>query len=128
MPKRPASFWANLLWLPALAVGALQMYRVDAGAITDYGADFFGPIALYASFRAHATVVRWFMKKAPPPLVSAAIVLAGCVLWELCQLRDFTGTPLAITRGRFDPGDLAAYVAGVAVACGTDLILQRRTV
>jgi hypothetical protein len=119
------SVLANLLWLPALAVGALQMYDVQAGALTSYGADFFGPIALYASCRVHGTVLRWFMSKPPSPGASAAIVLTGCILWELCQRFDFSGTPLAITAGRFDPGDIAAYLLGVALAFGTEKLLSR---
>ena len=55
MATRRSNLLANVLWLPALAVGALQMYRVQAGVITSHGADFFGPIALYASLRAHGT-------------------------------------------------------------------------
>lgn len=119
---------ANALWLPAIAVGVLQMYRVDAGALTNYGADFFGPIALYASFRTNGTIMRRFTKEAPSPAASALLVLAGCVLWEVCQLFDFSGTPLGITAGRFDPGDLAAYVLGVALPYAVEMtVLHRRT-
>ncbi len=124
MGKRWPTILANVLWLPALAVGALQMYRVRAGVLTSYGADFLGPIALYASCRTNGTIARWFIQKAPSPAASAAIVLAGCVSWELCQLHDFTGTPLAITRGRFDPLDLAAYVLGVALSFGTEMLFH----
>ena len=111
---------ANLCWLPALAVGALQMYRVNAGVLTAYGADFFGPIALYASLRANGTLLRRFFSRPPSPAVSAAIVIIGCVAWEWCQRYDFSGTPLLITRGTFDPYDIVAYFASVVVAFITE--------
>jgi len=113
--KNPKTI-ANLCWLPALAVGALQMYRVDAGLLTAYGADFFGPIALYASMRANGTIFRRFVSRPPSPHASAVIVIIGCVAWEWCQRYDFSGTPLLITRGTFDPYDIVAYVAGSALA------------
>jgi hypothetical protein len=111
---------ANLTWLPALAVGALQMYRVDAGVLTAYGADFFGPIALYASLRVNGTIFRRFMTRPPVPAAAAGIVILGCVAWEWCQRYDFSGTPLLITRGTFDPYDIVAYVAGAALAFITE--------
>ncbi len=117
---------ANLLWLPALAVGALQMYRVDAGALTSWGADVFGPIAIYGSLRTGGSIARWFSKTPPSPWLSATIVLTGCFAWELCQLYDLDGTLLAITRGQFDPLDLGAYVLGAAVAFSGEKLLQRR--
>jgi|SRR6185436_10139155 len=122
MTKRASKLVPGLLWLPALAVGALQMKDIQAGVITDYGADFFGPIALYASFRTHGWVP--FLKRAPSPSASAAIVLIGCVLRELSQLYDFKGTPLAITVGSFDPWDIAAYILGVALAFATEKLVR----
>jgi hypothetical protein len=130
MTSRQLKIVVNLAWLPALAVGALQMVHVRAGALTDYGADFFGPIALYASTRSHGSILRWvFSKGAPSAPLSAVIVLAGCVAWEFCQLFDLSGTPLAITKGHFDPGDLAAYAIGVATAFATEkaYLRKRRT-
>ncbi len=106
--------------MPALAVGALQMYHVDAGPLTKWGADVFGPIALYGSFRTGGTILSWISKRTPSPFWSAIIVLAGCFAWELCQLYDLDGTLLAITAGQFDPFDLVAYVAGVAIAFGAE--------
>ena len=113
----------NLLWLPAIAVGAMQMLDVRAGLLTNQGADFFGPIALYASIRNGGTVLRWFARRTPSRAASASIVLVCCVAWELCQLYDFSGTPLVITAGRFDPWDLLAYVAGVVAAAGVERLL-----
>ena len=42
----------------ALAVGALQMFRVQGGWLTDYGADLFGTAWLYAMFRQGRTIFR----------------------------------------------------------------------
>jgi hypothetical protein len=119
---------ANLLWLPALSVGALQMLGVQAGALTSYGADLFAPIALYASFRSNGTLLKWFMKQPLRPAVAAAVVISGCVAWELCQRYDFRNTPLAITHGRFDPLDIVAYVMGVGIAFTMDVLWMRRSV
>lgn len=116
---------ANLCWIPALVVGALQMYRVDAGFLTAYGADFFGPIALYASLRANGTILRRLVPRPPSPYASAAIVIAGCVAWEWCQRYDFSGTPLMITRGTFDLYDIVAYVTGAALALITEKLAVR---
>jgi hypothetical protein len=92
------------------------MFRVDAGVVTNQGADFFGPIALYASMRANGTIFSRFLKRAPSPFVSAVVVFAGCTAWEWCQRFDLRGTPLMITRGSFDWLDVLAYAAGVAAA------------
>ena len=102
------------------------MFGVHAGAITNYGADLFGPIPLYAAFRTNGTVLRRFMKRPLPPAASAAVVLAGCIAWEFCQLYDLRGTPLAITIGTFDPLDILAYVAGVGIAFALDELFMRR--
>jgi hypothetical protein len=120
MTERQLKVVVNLAWLPALAVGALQMLHVRAGALTDYGADFFGPIAVYASIRSNGSILRWLTKKPPSATSSALIVLSGCAAWEVCQLFDLSGTPLAITKGHFDPWDLAAYAIGVATAVATE--------
>ena len=103
------------------------MARVNAGILTAYGADFFGPIALYASTRSNSTVAKWFTRRAPSPAASAAIVLIACVAWEWCQRFDLRGTPLAITRGRFDPYDIVAYAAGVGIAFVTEKMAVRRS-
>ena len=124
---RRARVLANLLWFPALTVGALQMFGVEAGALTSYGADLFAPIALYASFRSNGTILKWFMKQPLRSAIAAVVVISGCVAWELCQRYDFRNTPLAITRGRFDPLDIVAYVMGVGIAFAMDELLMRRS-
>ena len=112
-----------MLWLPALAIGALQMLHVQAGALTNWGADFFAPIALYGSLRTSDAIPRWFQP--PSPLLSAVIVFAGCLAWEICQRFDFRGTLLATTVGQYDPIDIAAYALAVAVAFGTETLVSR---
>jgi hypothetical protein len=52
----------------------------------------------------------------PSPAVTAVSLFLACATWEVCQLFDFRGTPLEITRGRFDPFDLLAYGA-TQLAC-----------
>jgi hypothetical protein len=54
--------------------------------------------------------------------VATAVWLFGfCALWELCQLRDWSGTPLTITRGRFDPVDLVVYAVTLLGCALADL-------
>ena len=88
-----------------VGIGGLQMYRVDAGFLTNYGADLLAPPYLYLMLRAGRLRLR--------PLTALGVVLGGCCLWELLQRFDLSGTPLAITRGRFDPFDLLAYAVGL---------------
>lgn len=96
-----------------VGIGGLQMYDVDAGVLTSYGADLLAPPYLYVMFR------RGRLHLGP----SAALigVFGGCALWEWAQRYDFSGTPLAITRGTFDPLDLVAYAAGLIVCHIIDL-------
>lgn len=90
-----------------VGIGGLQMYRVDAGFLTDYGADLFAPPFWYLMLRGWRPRVR--------PLVILGFVLGGCFVWEWLQRFDLSGTPLVITRGHFDPFDLLAYTAGSLV-------------
>jgi len=97
-------------------VGGLQMYRIPAGFLTNYGGDIAGPLFLYGAMRRGKTVLHFFWKEPPSPLFAALLLFAACAAWELCQLFDLAGTPLDITRGRFDPFDLATYAATL-LAC-----------
>jgi len=94
-------------------IGGLQMYRVNAGLLTNYGADLFAPPYLYLVLRGGRLHSR--------PFVALATVLGGCFLWEWMQRYDFSGTPLAITRGSFDPFDLLAYTVGLVVIYVIDI-------
>jgi hypothetical protein len=96
-----------------VGIGGLQMYNVNAGFLTNYGADLFAPPYLYVMFRQG--------RLRPRPLVAFLTVFAGCALWEWAQRYDFSGTPLAITRGTFDPFDLVAYAAGLLACLIVDL-------
>jgi len=96
-----------------VGIGGLQMYRVDAGWWTSYGADLLAPPYLYLMLRSGRLRLG--------PRTALAIVLGGCFLWEWLQRYDLSGTPLAITRGAFDPYDLLAYAAGLLACHAVDL-------
>jgi len=96
-----------------VGIGGLQMYHVDAGPLTDYGADLLAPPYLYVMFRQGRLRLG--------SLGALITVFGGCALWEWAQRYDFTGTPLAITRGTFDPLDLAAYAAGLIICFIVDV-------
>ena len=95
----------------ALAVGALQMFRVRGGLLTDYGADVFGTAWLYAMTRQGSTIVQ--RGRIASPVVAAAVVLACCVLSEF-------GQRVGVVPGRFDPYDLAAYGFTTLACCWLD--------
>lgn len=105
-------YWAAML--TALVIGGLQMYRVHAGILTDYGADLFGTAWLYAMVRMGRTVVRrgWILR----PEVAAAFVFAGCAASEF-------GQRWHLVPGRFDPYDLVTYALTVLVCAALDRTL-----
>ena len=108
IPVSPAGRWFYLGSVStALMVGALQAFRVNAGMLTNYGADVFGTAWLYAIFRQGKTILQG--RRTLSPLVAAAIVFAGCAGSEW-------GQRLGLIPGRFDPYDLVAFAATVA-AC-----------
>jgi hypothetical protein len=91
----------------ALAIGALQMFHVRGGFVTNYGADLFGTAWFYAMFRQGRTI---FQRGRPlGAAASASAVFAGCAAFELAQRID-------LFPGVFDPLDLAAF-AGSVLAC-----------
>ncbi len=96
-----------------VGIGGLQMYRVNAGFLTNYGADLFAPPYMYLSLRGGRFRLR--------SLTALATVLGGCFLWEWLQRYDLGGTPLGITRGSFDPLDLLAYTVGLLVSYVVDV-------
>ena len=89
-----------------VGIGGLQMHRVNAGMLTDYGADLLAPPYLYVMFRS-------FRRLRLSSLTTLAVLLGGCFLWEWLQRYDLAGTPLGITHGTFDPFDLLAYIVGL---------------
>ena len=51
------AFHASMI-VAALAVGALQMYHVHGGLLTDYGADAFGTAWVYATMRLGRSIIQ----------------------------------------------------------------------
>jgi hypothetical protein len=112
------SAWLNLYgMLVFVGIGGLQMYRVNAGFLTNYGADLFAPPYLYFAFRLGRLRMR--------PRVALLTIFGGCALWEWSQRYDWAGTPLVIARGTFDPLDLAAYAVGLLACYLADLLWLR---
>lgn len=106
----------NLSFLGVVIVGGLQMFRVNAGFVTSYGGDVIGPVFLYIATRSGKTVLSRLRVPKPGPLMAAGGLFGLCALWEWCQRYDWSGIPLSITRGHFDPFDLAAYASSL-VGC-----------
>ena len=104
-----------------VGIGGLQMYRVNVGWVTSYGADVLLPVVLYFWLRLGKTVL-WNRPLGARP--SFLLVLAGCFAWEWSQAYDFEGTPLAIAGGTFDPADFAAYLLGLVGAVAVDTRLR----
>lgn len=98
----------------ALGVGALQMFQVRAGFLTNYGADIFGTAWFYALFRQGKTL---YPRRQLSPVITSAVVLLGCAAWEFGQM-------WRLVPGTYDPFDLLAYGSTV-LAC---LIVDRQVV
>jgi hypothetical protein len=96
-----------------VGIGGLQMYRVNAGWLTSYGADLLAPPYLYVMFRSGRLRLS--------ALTALAVVLGSCFLWEWLQRYDLGGTPLGITHGTFDPVDLLAYTVGLLATYVVDV-------
>ncbi|HUF29724.1 MAG TPA: hypothetical protein VMM77_03595 [Gemmatimonadaceae bacterium] len=115
MATRRFSIFLNVYFLAVfVGIGGLQMYGVNAGVLTSYGADLLAPPWIYLMFRGG----RWRMG----PLRALLLVFCGCLAWEWAQRYDFSGTPLAITRGTFDPLDILAYATGLLVCYAVDVL------
>src|SRR5262245_45885111 len=111
-PTRTGRLVYRAAMLSALVIAALQMFRVRAGMLTDYGADVLGTAWLYAMTRLGWTV---FQRRRPTTaLIAAAIVFALCVISEL-------GQRAGVVPGRYDPYDIVAFAIGIS-AC---LVLER---
>ena len=110
--------WLNIYFVAVfVGIGGLQMYRVNAGFLTNHGADLLAPPYLYLMSRGG----RFRLE----PVGAFSMVLGGCVLWEWLQRYDLSGTPLAITRGRFDVVDLVAYAVGMIAVYVLDVAWLR---
>lgn len=120
--RRSYRLFLNGLALVAfVGIGGLQMYGVNGGLITSYGADLLGPPLLYFAFREGYRLAWTDRVWRLGPLASSLTVFAGCALWEWSQRYDLGGTPLAIAAGRFDPFDLVAYAAGLLTCYVVDV-------
>lgn len=96
----------------ALAIGALQMFHVRAGVLTNYGADLFGTAWLYAMTRLGWTVVQ----RGRP----ASAATAATVIFVLCAVSE-VGQHTGVVPGHYDPYDVLTF----AVAIGACLWLER---
>lgn len=117
--ERLARRVADSLWVVVFVVIGLQYLNVRAGPLTNWGGDFFGSMAVYGTLRTGGRRSNWLARMRPSPLWSAAIVLVGCIAWELGQISH-------VIPGRYDPWDIAAYVLGVAVVFTAEKVFLRR--
>jgi hypothetical protein len=114
-------------FVPVAIVVGMQMKHVNGGFITNYGADIAGPVWAYGMTRETKTAL--FRRRVPwisPAAAIALFVFLVGTIWEVCEAFDFSGTPLAITRGRFDPLDLVAYAGSLAACYAVDRAFERR--
>src|SRR5262245_54335446 len=121
--KQTRYWWVAyaILFTAFIGAAALNMLRVRGGFATNHLADLTVPALLYIIVRglhnpARKTLLkRYFGWK---PEVAAFSILAGSVFTEVSQIYWPAG-PFA---GRYDPYDIVAYVAGVAVCYGFDKV------
>lgn len=116
-------YWIGLI--PTAIAVLMQMNEVRGGFITNYLADIAGPIWCYAIIRLRKVAFKNFLPK-NTPLISAILVFSIGTIWEILEAFDFSGTPLAITRGRFDPFDILCYAISLAVCYIIDDFYQKR--
>jgi len=98
----------------ALCIGALQMYRVRGGFVTNYGADLLGTVWLYAMTRLGWTIVQ--RGRATSGGAAALIVFAMCTLSEFAQRSRFF-------PGHYDPYDILAFGVAVAASLGLERVI-----
>jgi hypothetical protein len=96
-------------WFIFASIGLLEMFRIKAGFITNYGADIIAPVMLYYSTRSGKTILSGIFKEGLNEIQAFILIWSLCIIWETLQKFDLSGTPLAITRGTFDPLDIVAY-------------------
>ena len=97
----------------ALSIGVLQMYHVRGGLLTDYGADLFGTVWLYAMFRQGRTI---FQRGRHLTAGGAAgFVFLGCTASEFAQ-------KLHWLPGVYDPLDILTYALAVTACFVCDRI------
>ncbi|MCI0389706.1 MAG: hypothetical protein MOB07_13220 [Acidobacteria bacterium] len=122
--RKEARYWSvayAILFAAFIATGALNMLRVRAGFVTNYVADITVPALLYIVVRGlHTPAPKSLLKRyfGWRPEAAALSILAGSIFTEVSQIYWPAG-PFA---GRYDPYDIVAYVAGVAVCYGFDKV------
>jgi len=121
----PSRVFDLVAWGAFIGIGALQMAHVRGGFVTNYGADVVCPALLYVLARRGTMIPFNLLRLRPQPAVAAACILIPCVVWEILQRNDVSRTPLAFTRGHFDPFDLVAYTVGVAAMFLLDIRSMR---
>ena len=84
----------------AIAIGAMQAYRIRGGWITNYGADAFGTAWVYATMRSGRTI---FLRGR-----SFGSIDTATIVFILCAASEF-GQRWHLVPGRFDPYDLLTY-------------------
>ena len=111
-------YWA--LWIVFVATAAMNMLQVRVGFLTNYAADLVVPALLYVMLRGLAEVEyrttllrRWF--GGTPERAGAVLFLASAAT-ELSQRY----WPKGVFSGWYDPLDIAAFAAGIAVCYGCD--------
>ena len=114
-----------LAWAIFVTVGALQMCKVRGGFITNYGADIIAPIMVYYGIRTNKTILSRFLRKGTNPIQTLVIVWTFCIVWEICQKFDLSGTVLVITRGTFDIWDIVVYSATLVICYYFDISLLK---
>jgi len=97
---RAGHIFYNVALCTALAVAALQMYRVRGGLLTDYGADVFGTAWLYAMTRSGRTILQHGR--------TVGAGNAATIVFVLCVVSEF-GQKVHLVPGRYDPYDRVAY-------------------
>ncbi|MBK8649664.1 MAG: hypothetical protein IPN16_24615 [Gemmatimonadetes bacterium] len=103
------------LWAVFILTAALNMLHVRAGVLTNYAADLVVPALLYVMLRGLA-------EAAPRPSflrrwIGTTPARAGTVLFLASAVTEVSqrAWPHGIFSGRFDPWDLFAFGAGLAL-------------
>jgi hypothetical protein len=117
---------AYLGWIVFIAVALLQMWNVRAGFISNYGADSIAPLMLYYSARTNKTLLSKLFKRTPSELQTLLTLWFLCVLWEIAQKFDLSGTVLIITKGTFDYWAILAYTLTLILCYYLDITLLRK--
>lgn len=124
LPEQKFLNWlTNIGFVFAMISVGLQMMSVKGGFLTNYLADIAGPVWFYGIVRQRKVLFKKLLPKNSDPAFAAIFVFLVGTGWEICQAFDFSGTPLAITRGRYDPWDIVAFAVSSAGCYAFDKLL-----